>query len=216
MANLAVPVVGLVLASRRPANRIGWLFLAAGLALGLSSFSSAYALRALLAEPGSWPAGRAAGWLSNWVWVIPYAMVALVFVLFPTGQPRSRRWRAAEWLVAGAFTLAVADQVAEAVRDWNDPFVTTTQPNPPDVTAAYALMAAALVVSVAALVVRFARSSAATVSWLGWSGCSMRRGPGADAWCRARASSTSAASSGFFRRSMPPRPLPGGWPAAPA
>ena len=29
--NLAVPVVGFVLASRRPANRIGWLFLTAGL-----------------------------------------------------------------------------------------------------------------------------------------------------------------------------------------
>jgi hypothetical protein len=36
VVNLAVPVVGFVLASRRPANSIGWLFLAAGLALGLS------------------------------------------------------------------------------------------------------------------------------------------------------------------------------------
>jgi signal transduction histidine kinase len=168
VANLAVPVVGFVLASRRPANRIGWLFLAAGLALGLSSFSNAYALHALVAAPGSWPAGRAAGWLSNWVWVIPYAMLALVFVLFPTGRPRSPRWRAAEWLVGAAFTLAVADQVAEAVRDWPDPFATITQPNPPDVTAAYALMAAALVTSVAALVVRFARSTGEERLQLKW------------------------------------------------
>jgi len=168
VANLAVPVVGFVLASRRPANRIGWLFLAAGLALGLSSFSNAYALHALVAAPGSWPAGRAAGWLSNWVWVIPYAMLALVFVLFPTGQPRSPRWRAAVWLVGGAFTLATADQVAEAVRDWPDPFAAVTQPNPPDVTAAYALMAAALVLSVAALVVRFARSSGEERLQLKW------------------------------------------------
>ena len=36
VVNMAVPVVGFVLASRRPANRIGWLFLVAGLALGLS------------------------------------------------------------------------------------------------------------------------------------------------------------------------------------
>ena len=168
VANLAVPAVGFVLASRRPANRIGWLFLAAGLALGLSSFSNAYALHALVAAPGSWPAGRAAGWLSNWVWVIPYAMLALVFVLFPTGRPRSPGWRAAEWLVGAAFTLAVADQVAEAVRDWPDPFATVTQPNPPDVTAAYALMAAALVTSVAALVVRFARSTGEERLQLKW------------------------------------------------
>jgi hypothetical protein len=42
VANLAVPVVGLVLASRRPANRVGWLLLVAGLALGLGGFSAAY------------------------------------------------------------------------------------------------------------------------------------------------------------------------------
>jgi signal transduction histidine kinase len=168
VANLAVPVVGFVLASRRPANRIGWLFLAAGLALGLSSFSTAYALHALVAVPGSWPAGRAAGWLSNWVWVIPYAMLALVFVLFPTGRPRSPRWRAVVWFVGGAFALAVADQVAEAVHDWADPFATVTQPSPPDVTAAYALMAVALVASVVALVVRFARSSGEERLQLKW------------------------------------------------
>ena len=57
---LAVPVVGLVLASQRPGNRIGWLFLAAGLALGLNSFSAEYGLRALVVAPGSLPAGRAA------------------------------------------------------------------------------------------------------------------------------------------------------------
>jgi len=30
VTDLALPVVGFILASRRPANRIGWLFLAAG------------------------------------------------------------------------------------------------------------------------------------------------------------------------------------------
>ena len=63
---LAVPAVGFLLASRRPANRIGWLFLAAGLAVGLSHFSKEYGLRALIAAPGSLPAGRVFGWLSNW------------------------------------------------------------------------------------------------------------------------------------------------------
>jgi hypothetical protein len=31
VVNMAIPVVGFVLASRRPENRIGWLFLVAGL-----------------------------------------------------------------------------------------------------------------------------------------------------------------------------------------
>jgi hypothetical protein len=75
VVNLAVPVVGLVLASRRPANPVGWIFLVAGLALGLSAFSDQYGLRALVAvaimgsptamlrgprrraRGGRWPAG---------------------------------------------------------------------------------------------------------------------------------------------------------------
>jgi hypothetical protein len=89
--NAVVPVTALVLASRRPENRIGWLFLAAGLALGLSGFSDQYALHALVAAPGSWPAGRAAGWLFNVVWMIPVAMLAFVLLLFPTGHLRSPR-----------------------------------------------------------------------------------------------------------------------------
>jgi hypothetical protein len=90
VANLAVPVVGFVLASRRPGNRVGWLLLVGSLALGLGGFVSAYALHALVADPGSLPAGRAFAWLSNWIWVIPIAMLAFVFLLFPTGRLRSR------------------------------------------------------------------------------------------------------------------------------
>src|SRR5262249_26064098 len=51
--NLAVPVVGFVLASRRPSNLVGWLLLVGSLALGLGGFASAYALHALIADPGS-------------------------------------------------------------------------------------------------------------------------------------------------------------------
>jgi signal transduction histidine kinase len=169
VAYLAVPVVGLVLASQRPGNRIGWLFLAAGLALGLNSFSAEYGLRALVVAPGSLPAGRAAVWLANWIWVVPFAMFALVLLLFPAGRPRSRRWRAATWFIGGALTLAAADQLVDAVRLWRDPFRTFLQSyNPPDVTAAYILMVAALVVSAAAVVVRFARSSGEERLQLKW------------------------------------------------
>ena len=85
VVSLAVPLVGFVLASRRPGNCIGWLFLAAGLALGLRALSRQYALHALVAAPGSWPAGRVFGWLFNWVWVIPLAVVAFVFLISRPG-----------------------------------------------------------------------------------------------------------------------------------
>jgi len=76
VVNMAIPVMGFVLASRRPQNRIGWLALAAGLTLGLSSFADQYGQRALVAAPGSLPAGPAALWVSAWIWPISLAMVA--------------------------------------------------------------------------------------------------------------------------------------------
>jgi signal transduction histidine kinase len=169
VANLAVPVVGYILASRRPENRIGWLLLTAGLALGLTSLSAQYGLHALVVAHGSLPGGRASAWLANWIWVFPFALFAFILLLFPTGQLRSRRWQVAAWCVGGAFTLAVADQLVDAVRLWRDPFRTFRESyNPPDVTATYIIMVAALAVSAAAVVVRFARSEGEERLQLKW------------------------------------------------
>jgi signal transduction histidine kinase len=162
-------VVGFVLASRRPSNRVGWLFLVGGLALGLGGFASAYALHALVADPGSLPAGRAFGWLSNWIWVIPIAVLAFVFLLFPAGRLRSRRWRPAAWFVAGAFTFTSVVLLVHATGVWSAPFGPNSRGESPLLLAAVLiLVVAALVVSVVAVVVRFARSSGEERLQLKW------------------------------------------------
>jgi hypothetical protein len=169
VGNLAVPVVGFVLASRRPANRVGWVFLVAGLGLGLAGFSEQYALRALVAAPGSLPAGRLYGWIANWTWVIPYAMLAFLFLLFPDGRLHSRRWRPAAWFVGGAFAVTVADMLVLATRLWRDPFSAFSQSATPGELIVLAfLIVATLVVSVAAVVVRFAQSSGEERLQLKW------------------------------------------------
>ena len=160
VVNLGVPVLGFVLASRRPGNRMGWLFLAAGLALGLGSFANPYALHALVAEPGSLAAGRLMAWLSNWIFVIQVALLAFLLLLFPTGRLRSRRWLPAAWFVAGAYTLTGLSQLVRATRVWSDPFSPFPHGQLPGALAVIQiLLPATLVISVAAVVVRFARSS---------------------------------------------------------
>jgi len=170
VVNMAVPVTGFVLASRRPENRIGWLFLVAGLGLGLDGFSNSYALHALVAAPGSWPAGRAFAWLSGWIWAIPVAMLAYLFLLFPTGYVRSRRWRRAAWFTGGAFALVAVCGLIAATLSWANPFPSS---GPVGLTAVLllvttVLVSAALVVGVAALVVRFAKSSGEERLQLKW------------------------------------------------
>jgi hypothetical protein len=173
VVNVAVPAAGFVIASRRPENRIGWLFLAAGLSLGLSGFANSYALRALVAERGSLPAGLALAWLSNWVWVLAVAMLAFLFLLFPTGQLRSRRWRPAGWFVGGAFTVTAISALIAATRTWAHPFSVSGASTPAGPTGLLVLMStvslsAALLVSVVAVVVRFAKSSGEERLQLKW------------------------------------------------
>jgi len=160
--DLAIPLVGLILAIKRPENRIGWLFLAGSVALGLSDFSREYGLHSLITAPGSAPAGRVAAWLANWTWTVPYAVLALVFLLFPTGHLHSRRWRPAMWLVGGAFTLATAEMLVESTRIWETPFILSRQGgNHPDLPQVILIAAfiAGLLISVAAVVARYVRSS---------------------------------------------------------
>jgi hypothetical protein len=171
--NVAVPVAGFVLASRRPENRIGWLFLIAGFSLGLSGFSNSYALRALVAEPGSLPAGEVLAWLSNWAWGIPVAMLAFLFLLFPTGQLRSRRWRPAAWFVGGAFAVTILSALVAATRTWAHPFSLSGASIPAGLTGVLLLISSvlispALLVSVVAVVVRFAKSSGEERLQLKW------------------------------------------------
>ena len=166
---IAVPAVGFVLASRRPGNRIGWIFLGGGLVLGLAFFCDRYGRGGLVAAPGSLPGARAAAWFVNWVSVIPAAALTFMLLLFPTGRLYSRRWRPAAWFVALLFTLDAAAMVARACRVWADPF---TAPSygwyPGSHIAVLILVPPALLAGAAAVAVRFARSSGEEWLQLKW------------------------------------------------
>ena len=169
VVNMAIPVGGFVLASRRPRNPIGWLNLAAALTLGLRSFADQYEQRALVAAPGSLPAGLWALWVSTWIWPISLAMLAFLFLLFPTGRLRSRRWRPAAWFVGAVFALSTAALMAGATREWANPSASFSQLVSPPVLAAMVIcFPAALVVSGSAIVVRFARSAGEERLQLKW------------------------------------------------
>ena len=97
------------------------------------------------------------------------ALVAFLFLLFPTGRLRSRRWRPAAWFVGAVFALSTAAVIAGATREWGHPFASFDQLVSPPVLAAMVIcFPAALVVSVAAIVVRFARSAGEERLQLKW------------------------------------------------
>jgi hypothetical protein len=97
--------VGALVASRTPANAVGWLFVSIGACAGLALASIAYVETTLPARP--W-----AEWAADWSSVLVFPQITLVLLLFPDGKLFSPQWRVVAWatavetvgLVIGAFT----------------------------------------------------------------------------------------------------------------
>src|SRR5215216_3398285 len=99
--------VGAIVASRRPENPVGWLLCLSGLAVSTSSFTSQYAIYALLAQPNSLPAGEAMAWIASWMLPIMSGLQVAYLMLFPTGRLPSRRWRWLAWLTVAYILVGV-------------------------------------------------------------------------------------------------------------
>jgi hypothetical protein len=93
---ISFSIIGAIIASRLPANPLGWLFCAAASVSAVAHFSGEYAIYALLAQPERLPAGEALAWLTSWVWVSFIGFMVISLLIFPDGHLPGRRWA---WLV---------------------------------------------------------------------------------------------------------------------
>jgi hypothetical protein len=95
----AFPVVGALIASRRPRNPIGWICIADGLLWMLITLTEGYSAYAL-ARPGSVPFPVTINaLLYAWMWVPAVGLLGtFLLLLFPDGRLPSRRWRLLAWI----------------------------------------------------------------------------------------------------------------------
>jgi two-component system, NarL family, sensor kinase len=97
---LAFPVCGVLLAWHRPRNPIGWLFLAAGLGMAITTMCGP--LINLGAQLG-WSQGSlrvlATAATYGWPWTIAL-FLPVALILFPDGRLPGRRWRWLIWATA--------------------------------------------------------------------------------------------------------------------
>jgi hypothetical protein len=161
---LAFPLVGAMIASRRPQNPIGWICLADGLLwmlLGLFDYYSVYGL----ARPGSVPFPATVAGLSLWLWVPTVGLLAIYLVLlFPDGNLPSRRWRPLAWFSGAVIVLASVSSgltpgpIAE-LGGVRNPFGLEGQPWVENaVNAVLVLFLVCIIASVVSLILRYRRS----------------------------------------------------------
>jgi hypothetical protein len=120
IVGISSTIVGGAVASRRPANPVGWLFLAGALSTAIKVLAGEYAIYGISTNPGALPLPYAAAWLSNtMVWIGPAISFILIPMYFPDGRPVSRRWAFVGWVALGSlplFTFLYALAPGEAVQ----------------------------------------------------------------------------------------------------
>jgi hypothetical protein len=167
---LTLSTVGLLVVSRHPAHRVGWLFCVLGLWTAIAELSEGYGYYA--ADHGL--AGGAVGeWIISWSWILDGAVWALIILLFPTGRLPSPRWRKAAYVLLLGFALALAGQALST--DNGDSFSAGKNPlgvDSPVVEIAFAvgivLFLGALVAAVISLVMRLRRAGGVERQQLKW------------------------------------------------
>ncbi len=158
-------LVGALVVSSRPANRIGWLMCGITFGVGIDLLASEYARFALVTESGAWPFGGPAAWVATWGFLPVVALVMTLVVLYPSGDPS----RFGRWILRAFLLVTLVDALVFALRP--GPVVGDTPPdNPLGIPGARDLLdpatewlgtalAVIALVAVVDLVIRFRRSS---------------------------------------------------------
>ncbi|MEX1004471.1 MAG: hypothetical protein WD156_03775 [Acidimicrobiia bacterium] len=175
--------VGALVASRHPANPIGWTFCLTGSAAGIQALALAYALDSL-GNGAMTPGVVVAAWVQEWMW-IPLIGLPTVVVppLFPDGRLPSPRWRVVLWAGILTMTVGVFGFALKTGPLANDPRLAGLT-NPFGVSPGaevvgligFVLMLATAALAIASLVVRYRRAGGdqrQQIKWFAYGGSIM-------------------------------------------
>ena len=168
------PVVGVLIASRRPGNWIGWICLISGLfwtAFFENDASSAYEL----ARTGTVKSSVTLDALTQADWVFPVGFLGIYMILlFPDGRLPSRRWRPFAWFAGGVMVLmnvifALVPGTLEDHPGVRNPFGLEQYPWLPGVAVSIVLMLPlCILISAFSLVLRYRRSGREVREQIKW------------------------------------------------
>ena len=158
---LAFPLVGALVASRRPRNWVGWILLADGLLWTFGSVLDSYRIYGL-ARPGSVPFQVAVHALGQWLWVPAVGLFAVYLILlFPDGRLPSRRWRPLAWF-SGAVMVLLSAGIGKPFGLEQYPWVSDAFP------VVLALLPLCILASAVSLVLRYRRAGTEVREQIKW------------------------------------------------
>ncbi len=170
VAFLLFPIVGVLIASRRPENWVAWLLLAVGVANGVSFAMGGYAAWATYAGTGA-PFADTAAAITGWTWIPAVALPAtFLLLLFPDGHLPSPRWRwfarvLAVGMIAASIGILFTPGEVEGFPGVDNPIAV---PWLEALTVGIFVLPIGVIGAVASLVVRFRRAGADERQQIRW------------------------------------------------
>jgi hypothetical protein len=173
---LAFPLVGALIASRRPNNPIGWICLAVGIFWMFAIMSGSYAMYALrVASPGAVPFPAAIASIGEELAPATGGLIGTyLLLLVPDGRLPSGRWRPLAWLSGAVIvSMSVGGILApgrlQDLGGARNPFGLEQYPWLADaVQGITLLLPVCMLASALSLVVRFVRSGAEEREQIKW------------------------------------------------
>jgi class 3 adenylate cyclase len=176
---ISFAILGALVASRQPANVLGWLFLAISLTNAIPGLTAQYTRLALVTHPGAafspW-----IPWFGNLMetLVYPAGLVVMIMLLIPNGHLLSPRWRLVAWTGAClTVVLVVTTMLDPALIQFEGvPSVTNPTGIPginniglgPIVVVAFLAALGTLLVAVSSIVIRLRRATGEERLQLRW------------------------------------------------
>ena len=170
---MSFSITGLLIATRRPENPLGWMLLAIGASFALSPGS--YGRYSILVA--SLPLGRWALGFDQWTWVPAIGLIGTyTILLFPDGHLPSPRWRWLGRLIFATLTIAsIAVLFSETpipvtrTLSVDNPFgIHTLNPILDPLQLVVLLIPVCIVASAVGLVLRFRRSTGIERQQIKW------------------------------------------------
>jgi hypothetical protein len=172
LLTVAFSATGALIVSAHPRNTTGWVFLVLGVSGAGWELADGWGAYATDEDLAGGPAGE---WVILWSWIVDFAVLTVVFFLFPDGRMPSKRWRPWLWVLAAGTALALPGQALSP--DLGSEFSSGTNPVAVDalptdlmLNAGLTLMLVTLGAAVVSLVVRFRRGGYVERQQLKWIG----------------------------------------------
>jgi signal transduction histidine kinase len=171
------PIIGYILAIRRPDNAISWLMQGIGVALGLSALVGSYASYAIHGGVGGYRLGTIALAFDQPMWLPIVGLPAtFLLLLFPDGHLPSPRWRWFAWVLGASMVITFLAVLFGPGRFEESAFPNVENPLGAEAlrpvvagaTAAIVMLPIGVIGSLVSLVMRFRRSTGIERLQLRW------------------------------------------------